>query len=59
MKKIKGEVIVAEDTNGSSLVFTSSETQGVKFTGAIMAQVSSGLLVQRGNALVLLPGNQA
>lgn len=59
VKKIKGEVIVAEDTNGSSLVFTSSETQGVKFTGAIMAQVSSGLLVQRGNALVLLPGNQA
>ena len=59
VKKIKGEVIVAEDQSGSALVYAPAEARGVKFSGAIMAQVSSGLLVQRGNALILLPGNQA
>ena len=59
VKKIKGEVIVAEDQGGSTLVYAPAEGHGVKFSGAIMAQVSSGLLVQRGNALILLPGNQA
>ncbi|WP_298593229.1 hypothetical protein [uncultured Rothia sp.] len=59
VKKIKGEVIVAEDQGGSTLVYAPAEARGVKFSGAIMAQVSSGLLVQRGNALILLPGNQA
>lgn len=59
VKKIKGEVIVAEDQSGSALVYAPAEAHGVKFSGAIMAQVSSGLLVQRGNALILLPGNQA
>lgn len=59
VKKIKGEVIVAEDPSGSALVYAPAEARGVKFSGAIMAQVSSGLLVQRGNALILLPGNQA
>ena len=59
VKKIKGEVIVTEDQSGSALVYAPAEARGVKFSGAIMAQVSSGLLVQRGNALILLPGNQA
>ena len=59
VKKIKGEVIVTEDPSGSALVYAPAEARGVKFSGAIMAQVSSGLLVQRGNALILLPGNQA
>ena len=59
VKKIKGEVIVTEDQGGSTLVYAPAEGHGVKFSGAIMAQVSSGLLVQRGNALILLPGNQA
>lgn len=57
VKKIKGEVIVTEDQSGSALVYAPAEARGVKFSGAIMAQVSSGLLVQRGNALILLPGN--
>lgn len=59
VKKIKGEVIVTEDQSGSALVYAPAEAHGVKFSGAIMAQVSPGLLVQRGNALILLPGNQA
>ena len=58
VKKIKGTTVVGEQ-DGNTLVFTKDEPAGVRFTGSLMAQVSEGLVVQRGNAIILLPSSQA
>ena len=58
VKKIKGTTVVGEQ-DGNTLVFTKDEPSGVRFTGSLMAQVSEGLVVQRGNAIILLPSSQA
>ena len=58
IKKIKGNIVVAEDKTGTEYVYSPTEN-GVKFNGTIMAQVNQGLLIQRGNALTLLPSNKA
>ena len=58
VKKIKGTIVVGEQ-DGNTLVFTKDEPAGVRFTGSLMAQVSEGLVVQRGNAIILLPSSQA
>lgn len=58
VKKIKGTTVVGEQ-DGNTLVFTKDEPAGVRFTGSLMAQVAEGLVVQRGNAIILLPSSQA
>ena len=54
--RIKGSHVIAEDAAGTRQVFSGSNP-GISFNGAILAQVTYGLIVQKGNAVLCYPSS--
>lgn len=54
--RVKGSHVIAEDATGSRQIF-SGANPGISFNGAILAQTTFGLVIQKGNAVMCYPSS--
>lgn len=52
--RTKGSHVIAENADGKRLIFSGSNP-GYAFNGSLLAQIPSGVIVQKGNAVICYP----